>query len=382
MLRSVLVNAAISRTRRWPTWARYASATAIVAATFLLRRAADPILPQGYPYLLAFVAVLLSAALFNHASGVLATVLSGALAAYFYLPPVSSFAVQNQGDVVGLGLFAAVGTVISQTVETLHRALADLQRALKDRQQALDDLARSNADLSRSEERRGLLLREFRHRTRNDLHSLVGLLRLRARAAPSDAAREGLREAAEHAMALARVHTRLTAADRDDGASVDTREFVLGLCTDLDAAVAGEGLRAVALVAEAEAHALDAERAVQLGLVLNEVVTNAIKYAFPEDRAGTVRVRFAREGEEFVLAVADDGIGLLAEGELRGAPPAPPPRESGLGTRLLRALAAQLRGSFSRRPGEDGRGTVAALRFPAASPGLPSLPPPRRRPPR
>src|SRR5690348_17316126 len=146
MIRSALANATISRTRHWPTWARYATTVAIVAATFLLRRAADPILPQGYPFLLASVAVLLSAALFDHASGVLATALSGALASYFYLPPTGSLAVQNQGDIVGLGLFAAVGAVTSLTLETLHRALADLQRAR-------DDLARSNAGLRRSEER-------------------------------------------------------------------------------------------------------------------------------------------------------------------------------------------------------------------------------------
>ena len=82
-------------------------------------------------------------------------------------------------------------------------------------------------------------------------------------------------------------------------------------------------------------------------------------------------VRFAREGGEFVLTVADDGIGAAREGDLEAAPPAPPPTGSGLGTRLLRALAAQLRGSFSRRPGEGGRGTVAELRFPA----MPPLPP-------
>ena len=168
MLRAALANTAISRTRRWPTSARYGATLAIVAAAFLLRRAADPILPQGYPYLLAFLAVLLSAALFDHAAGLLAAALSAALAAYFHLPPLGSLAVERQGDVVGLAVFAAVAAAISLTVETLHRALADLHRALDERQRALDDLARSNADLARSEQRRGLLLREFRHRTRND----------------------------------------------------------------------------------------------------------------------------------------------------------------------------------------------------------------------
>ncbi|WP_052214705.1 sensor histidine kinase [Belnapia sp. F-4-1] len=152
---------------------------------------------------------------------------------------------------------------------------------------------------------------------------------------------------------------------------VNTQHFIEGLCADIIAAQMGDGLRPVALVTEAEAHTLDTERAVQLGLVLNEAVTNALKYAFPKDRAGTVQVRFAREAGEFVLTVADDGIGLPAEGELLGAPPAMPLQGSGMGTRLLRALAAQLRGTFSRQPGECGRGTVAGLRFRAAPPGSP-----------
>jgi two-component sensor histidine kinase len=104
-------------------------------------------------------------------------------------------------------------------------------------------------------------------------------------------------------------------------------------------------------------------------------VTNALKHAFPEERAGTVRVRFAREGAEFVLTVADDGIGLPRDGEVAGGAGPPRPRSpsgGGLGTRLLGALAAQLRGTFRRLPGEGGVGTVAELRFPVQAPGLPA----------
>jgi len=356
MLRRPAASRIVVRTRTLPVWVGYATTVAIVLATFLLRWAVDPILPLSYPYLLAFVAIVVSASLFNHGSGLLATALSAIIVAYLYLPPVGSLAVQTAGDAVSLGLFVCGGVVITLIVETLHSALADLQRALA-------DLERSNADLSRSEHARGLLLREFRHRTRNDLHSLVGLLLLRARAAPSDAARDGLREAADHAMALARVHTRLARNARDDAASVDTRDFVSGLGADLQAAQTGEGLRPVVLSVAAESHALDAERAVQVGLVLNEAITNALKYGFPDERAGTVRVTFVRNGAEFVLTVADDGVGLSEDDTAEGR--TPPPRGTGIGTRLLRALAAQLRGSFSRRLGEDGAGTVAELRFPA-----------------
>ena len=108
---------------------------------------------------------------------------------------------------------------------------------------------------------------------------------------------------------------------------------------------------------------------VHLGLALNELVTNALKYAFPDDGAGTVRVRFAREGESFLLSVSDDGVGMAGD-----EAPAPPhaekrPRGTGLGTRLLQGLAAQLRGTLSRRGSGNGAGTLAELRFPVAEPG-------------
>src|ERR671921_280498 len=99
MFTATLADTAISRTRQWPRWMRYAVTIGIVVAIFLLRMAVSPVLPLGYPYLLALLAVLLSAALFDHASGMLAAALSAALAAHFYLPPLGSLAVERQGDV-------------------------------------------------------------------------------------------------------------------------------------------------------------------------------------------------------------------------------------------------------------------------------------------
>ena len=347
-------SALVSRTRTMPTVLRYASTIAMVLAIGLFRRWAEPVLIGSDPLLIFILAVLLAAALCDHGCGLLAVALTALLDAWLFMKPVDRLLLERGADLVTLGLYVSVGCILAVTVECLHRALAGQKQA--------------NAELARSERARTLLLQEFRHRTRNDLGSLVGLLHLRARAAPSEAVREGLREAAQHAMALARVHTRLAAAESEDAAQVDMREFVLGLCTDLDGLYAAEGLRPIALIGEAEAHVLDTERAVQLGLVLNETVTNALKYAFPEGRAGQVRVRFRREAGEFVLSVADDGIGLPPEADLDHAPPSPPPLGAGLGTRLLRALAAQLRGSFTRQPGRTGSGTEAELRFPVLSP--------------
>jgi two-component sensor histidine kinase len=348
----------LQRTRQLSTPIRYLLTILLVLAFFAVPAWLLPGTPH-YPFSHLFIAVLLAAAMFDHGTGLLATGLSAGLVAWLHLDPRGSPFVAEPDDLVALSLFVVVGVAMTVVIESLHRTVAQLQQ--------------THDELRRSERARTLLLREFRHRTRNDLGSLVGLLILRARMAPSPAGREALQDAADHALALSRVHARLALDEGlDQGAErpmVDSRDFVTGLCADIQTAGTSDGLRPVRLLAEAEPHPLAAERAVPLGLVLNETVTNALKYAFPEDRPGTIAVRFAREGDDFVLVVADDGIGLPPEGELDGAPPAPAARDAGLGTRLLRALAAQLRGQFARHPGPGGRGTVAELRFTAAEPG-------------
>jgi two-component sensor histidine kinase len=368
-----LITKFVRRSRALPISIRYGATVAIVVAALSLRLLVDDILPPGYPFAFFYLAILFCSTLFNQGSGLVATATSALLATYFFLPPADQFVMSDLGHLAALLLFMLTGTIIALTLEALHTAVADLQTANDELAAARDDTSAALNQVARSERLRSLLLREFRHRTRNDLGSLVGLLLLRARTAPSEAAREALKEAAQHALALSRVHSRLTPEDELPGDAevgvVDTRDFVLGLCIDLDSAQVGEGLRPIALMAEAESHTLDAERAVPLGLVLNETVTNAMKYAFPEERAGAVRVRFLREGEHFLLTVVDDGIGVPPEAELDTAPPGQPSPGSGLGTRLLRALAAQLRGTFTRQPGPDGAGTLSELRFPAVPPG-------------
>jgi two-component sensor histidine kinase len=357
-----IIAAPVARTRALPGWVKYLATCGTVAALLPLSLALAAALPPGYPFLPFLFAVLLAGSLFDQGAAFLATALSAALAAWFFLPPAGSLRVESPHDAFALLLFLAIGASIAAVVEVLHSAL------LRER--------RARADLARSETRRRLLLNEFRHRTRNDLQSLAALLLLRARAAPSPAAADGLREAAEHARALARVHAWLAhgdppGGDGGDPARVDTKDFVEGVCRDLDRALSGGELRPVALIAEAESHTIDAERAVHLGLVLNELVTNAVKYAFPDNGAGTVRVRFVREVGGFMLSVSDDGVGLPPD---EASPDAAQrggkrPLGTGLGTRLLQGLAAQLRGALSRRRGEDGAGTLAELRFPVAEPG-------------
>lgn len=326
------------KTRPLPRPVRYAATAGIVGVAFAIRGILEPFMPNGWPFILSFLAILISSGMFDGGCGILATALCAVLAATLYMPPVAAFGVEHW---VALGMFAFVGTATALVLETLHHNLETLAAA---------------------ERHRRLLLHEYRHRSRNDLQSLVALLLLRARSAPSAEAKAALKEAADHARALARVHSRLqeVAPDATGQAVIDTRAFVAGLVEDLDKGAAGDGLRPVAVVAHAEAHPLPSERAVQLGLVINEVVTNALKYAFPADRPGLVAVRFWRDGADYILEIRDDGVGMAAPSAAQG---------SGLGTRLLRALASQLRGNFIREPAPGG-GTLCTLRFPAGAPDI------------
>lgn len=116
----------------------------------------------------------------------------------------------------------------------------------------------------------------------------------------------------------------------------------------------------VTLVCDAQSCVLDLDRAVPLGLMVNELVTNAIKYAFPENSAGTIRIgltctsRSDTNGKNrgLTLSVSDDGIGLRGPGS-----------ERGLGTRLVEGLGLQIGATISQVP---GTGTSWHIHLPEA----------------
>ena len=199
--------------------------------------------------------------------------------------------------------------------------------------------------------RRELLLTEMSHRVSNDMSLLVSLLQMQATTDPEVA--DALHAAAGRVYVLSRVHGRLSPG-AEPGASVDSRLYLDELVADLRAGVGGA--RPVALTVAAEAHALPLARAADIGLVVNELVTNALKHAFPNGRDGVVRVSFRRDDDAYELVVADDGVGTVPGRAARDA-------GGGLGSQILRALAVQLGGRLERTGGEVG-GTLCRLRFP------------------
>ena len=108
-------------------------------------------------------------------------------------------------------------------------------------------------------------------------------------------------------------------------------------------------VRPIAVLVSADKLEVNSSDAVSIGLIVNELVTNAIKYAFPDDRGGTVKVSLSQTGGGVELVVEDDGVGC------------PPEPSQGMGSRLVRLLAAQMQGDLSRDPRHAGCRTVVRL---------------------
>ena len=324
-------------TRAWPSWARYMATLLIVVTALALRLALTSYMP-GSPFLLFMLAIILCSALFDHGSGIFAVLLSAALAKWFLIDPTGTLDVASTQDIGGLSFFIAIGLITASILEALHKVASDL--------------ADANARLVAAESEKDLVLQEASHRFKNELAMLSALLRLQERSIEDETARTALASTADRVQVLARVHERLQRAE--EAAVVDMREFIVALCDDLRMALIG--LRPIVMSVEAESHRLSQERAVAIGLVINELLTNALKYAFPEDRSGTVQVRLMRQEDGFCLMIIDDGIGMAGERK---------PDGSGLGQRLIRSMVAQLQGSVEITPDSGAPGTIVTVRFPA-----------------
>lgn len=325
-------------TRALPPWQRYGTATLAVAVVLLIGMWMAGLL-TGFPFLLFFVVILINAALFGRATGAYSVLLSAAFTFYLALMPPASMPFNAAPRAAEIVLFIITGLAASTAVASLRSSM--------------HDLAEANERLAAAEREKDLLLRETGHRVKNDLASLMALVRLQERFVTDPAGRAALTSTGERIRVLGRLHDRLRLADK--AAVVDIGRFITELCDDLRTAL--HGLRPVALKVQAERCLLPQEQAVAVGLITNELLTNALKYAFPDDRSGTVTIRFSREGGSFELIVADDGVGQQPEKPSSGS--------SGLGQRLIRSLAGQLGGTVEIGPNSEAGGTRAVARFPA-----------------
>jgi two-component sensor histidine kinase/CheY-like chemotaxis protein len=204
---------------------------------------------------------------------------------------------------------------------------------------------------------REVLLREVNHRVGNSLQIIASLLHLQANSSNQEDVKAALTNAMGRVAAVAQVHRRLYTSH--DLKSVLLNQYLDALLEDLRRSA--EGNRMSRLTLKADSVEIDPDRAVAIGIVVNELVMNAVKYAYP-DGAGPIHVDLHAEGDNLILSIADDGVGLNVKSD---------PRSTGMGQRIVSAMASKLDASVERDPAHVG--TRIVLRFrrinePAAKP--------------
>jgi two-component sensor histidine kinase len=221
---------------------------------------------------------------------------------------------------------------------------AELQRA---RDEAEAEVHASRDRYAALAAERELLLREVNHRVGNSLQIIASLLHLQASSATQNDVKAALTNAMGRVAAVAQVHRRLYTSH--DLKSVLLNQYLEALLEDLRRSA--EGNKMSRLTLKAEPIEIDPDRAVAIGIVVNELVMNAVKYAYP-DGAGPIHVELKAEGDDLVVSIADDGVGLNAKAD---------PRSTGMGQRIVSAMAGKLDANVERDPTHNG--TRIMLRF-------------------
>jgi two-component sensor histidine kinase len=204
--------------------------------------------------------------------------------------------------------------------------------------------AQADEALRASNQRLQVLLREVNHRVANSLQLVSAFVHLQAGAIKDEAARAALEDTQRRIDAIGQVHRRLYTSD--DVETVDMQAYLAALVIELEESWtgAGDGV-AGRLKLAAEPIRLDTDRAVSVGVIVNELITNACKYAYPAGEGGEIRVSLERAGSAAIrLVVEDDGRGL---GD--GAP-----EGTGLGGRLIGAMAKSLQSRIEYQPRRPG----------------------------
>ncbi|WP_304169818.1 sensor histidine kinase [Phenylobacterium aquaticum] len=197
---------------------------------------------------------------------------------------------------------------------------------------------------------KAILLQELQHRVANSLQIIASIILQTARKAQQDETRAYLEDAHNRVMSIATLQQQLAASRVGD---VELRGYFTQLCDSIGASMIRDHNQ-LTLSVEADASTTSADASVSLGLIVTELVINALKHAFPGGRQGMILVSYYSAGPNWSLSVRDDGVGM---------PKAPDSAKPGLGTNIIQALASQLEAEIKVSDAEPG--TLVSIRHKA-----------------
>ncbi len=176
---------------------------------------------------------------------------------------------------------------------------------------------------------KAVLLQELQHRVANSLQIIASVLMQSARKVQSEETRSYLHDAHQRVMSVATLQKHLASSHAGD---VELRPYFTALCKSIGASMIRDHNQ-MSLDVDVDDSSSSADVSVSLGLIVTELVINALKHAFPDDRGGTIKVGYHSHGPNWTLSVTDNGIGM---------PKGPAATKPGLGTSIVQALTAQL----------------------------------------
>jgi len=310
-------------------------ALAAIVLAVGLRLLLDQFVPGVVPFAISFPIIAAVTLIAGARAGAMVMLGCQLLVWYAVMPPQRSFAFESLAQAVSLLLATLSQIVMILAIAAYRGTITRLEAESRQR----------IADLS-------LALREIDHRTKNNFQLAVGLLEIQGRNSDDEVLRSGLNRAATRLQAIGGAYRNLALSSADLNA-IRLHDYLEDMCERLR-----EGLLSPAILLKLEGDPVTVphEMAVRIGLIVNELVTNAIKHAFPQG-IGVITIRLEDKGDALNLTISDDGPGFDPE-----------KTADGLGTRLIAMLARQLRAKASV---DSRQGTIRSFVIPSHPAGSP-----------
>lgn len=305
------------------------------ACAAIARFAMDALVPGAAAFPLIFPAAMIATLFARWQAGATAATVSILYGWYYHFPVKNSFRFEDPAGAVSMAS-VIVGVILTVALAEMFRR--SVRRAAAERDREVAD--------------RDLFLEEFDHRVKNNFTLVASLLDMQRRRAGQGETADALGAALSRVESIARAHRHLYRGSGTSPGTVDMAAYLHELCSALSDALFLRG--AITLDCHSDHAAIPRDRAVSIGLVVNELVTNAVKHAFSGRDEGHIRVRFERATSGWLLTASDNGTGMSAATKAVG-------REGGLGQRLVDAFARQAQGVVEIE--STSTGTTVTVRF-------------------